>query len=633
MASDARVGTQVAGYRIEAQLGRGGMSVVYLAEDERLGRKVALKLLAPQLAEDLRFRERFLRESRIAASIDHPNIVPVYEAGEADDALYIAMRYVGGTDLGALIRKEGALEPARTVDLLEQVAAALDAAHAKDLIHRDVKPGNILVSGARETGGRELAYLADFGLTKQRLAGSGFTATGQLVGTIDYVAPEQIKGEPLDARADLYSLGCVLFECLAGRAPFVRDRELAVLWAHVQEEPPSLVAERPDLPSGLDEVIGRAMAKVPTDRHATASELVSDLRAELHAPPGARRRRRRAPKRTRRRRAVAAVAGLVLVVLAVAVLFVTRSEPIVPGVGSLSRIDADTHAFSHTLQLRERPIALAAGSGSLWVATQERTLMRIDPDQLDAGAPPKSLALDGRAAGIAAGEDAVWVLLGFGTSVDGQSAPAAVYRVNPNDDQVERWGDEVPSGSSAVAVGERGVWVTTGFDGQVLRIEPGLKNQEPDRFALPGGSESTSIAIGDREVPGIWTVGHGSTQSVYRIDPEGTQVSTFPLEAQPAELEDIAVGAGSVWVSNDVTDTVYRLDADGDLLAEIPMPDGPAALAVGADGVWVCSYLAGVVSRIDPATNEIVTQLEVEGSPADITVDADGGLWVIVSPL
>ena len=217
------VGTQLGSYRIEALLGRGGMGVVYRATDLRLGRQVALKLLAPHVTQDQRFRTRFLAESRLAASIDHAGIVPIYEAGEVDDHLYIAMRYVEGTDLASLLRAEGPLAPDRAVGLVAQLADALDAAHARGLVHRDVKPSNALIA---VEGTAEHVYLADFGLTKHTTTDGRLTATDQLVGTIDYVAPERIRAEQADGRADLYALGCVLFECLTGEVPFPRDSEV-----------------------------------------------------------------------------------------------------------------------------------------------------------------------------------------------------------------------------------------------------------------------------------------------------------------------------------------------------------------------------------------------------------------------
>src|SRR6266498_3055477 len=258
---DVRVGTELAGYRIESVIGRGGMGVVYVADHLRLKRKAALKVLAPELASDERFRERFVIESELAASLEHPNIVPIYDAGEADGLLYIAMRLIEGRDLKTLIEREGSLDPDRTVSLISQVASALDAAHAKGLIHRDVKPANVLI------GGTDHAYLTDFGLTKRPDQTTGLTKTGQFMGSLDYAAPEQFEGKPLDARTDVYSLGCVAYECLTGEVPFKADNQAALVYAHLLTAPPVPSAKRPELPPGLDVVVAKAMAKKPEDRY------------------------------------------------------------------------------------------------------------------------------------------------------------------------------------------------------------------------------------------------------------------------------------------------------------------------------------------------------------------------------
>ena len=281
MAVVPRIGTEFAGYRIEALLGRGGMSVVYRAENARLGNKVALKLLADELADDESFRERFVRESRTAATLNHPNIITIYDAGDWEGVLYIAMRYVDG-DLKAYLRREGPLAPDHALSVAAQVGSALDAAHARGLLHRDVKPANILLD-LGEPGAPPLAYLADFGLTKHLESRSGITASGQFVGTIDYMSPEQIEGRDVDSRTDIYSLGCVVFETLAGATPFRRETDVAVLWAHMRDDPPPLSELRPDLPRELDGVIGRAMAKLPEERYGNCRDLASDLRHVLGA--------------------------------------------------------------------------------------------------------------------------------------------------------------------------------------------------------------------------------------------------------------------------------------------------------------------------------------------------------------
>ncbi|MEX2196224.1 MAG: protein kinase [Thermoleophilaceae bacterium] len=267
MSDDPRIGSQLAGYRIERLLGRGGMGVVYLAEQLALGRSVALKLIAPDLAQDEGFRERFQRESRLAASIDHPNVIPVHEAGEADGQLFISMRFVEGIDLRELIAGGGRIEALRAARIVAQVGAALDAAHARGLVHRDVKPANVLID--RE----DHAYLSDFGLTKSMASASGLTATGQWVGTLDYIAPEQIQGEAVDARTDVYALGCVLHQALTGNVPYPRDSDPAKLWAHMNEPPPAVSESAPGLPGSFDGVVARAMAKDPAERFPSAGDL------------------------------------------------------------------------------------------------------------------------------------------------------------------------------------------------------------------------------------------------------------------------------------------------------------------------------------------------------------------------
>lgn len=274
------VGRQLGDYTVEAVVGRGGMATVYRARDQRLGRAVALKVLAPQLAHDDRFRDRFVRESRMVASIDHPNIIPVYEAGERDDLLFIAMRYVEGSDLRKLVRSEGPLPVGRANPLFVQIASALDAAHAHGLVHRDVKPANILVTQA------DHVYLTDFGLTKSSSAEAGLTSHGHFMGTPRYVAPEQIRGLPVDGRSDLYAFACVVYEALAGQPPFQRDTELALLYAHVSHDPPPLTPYRPDLPHAVNAVLTRALAKSPAERFETCQAFVSALRDAISGGTG-----------------------------------------------------------------------------------------------------------------------------------------------------------------------------------------------------------------------------------------------------------------------------------------------------------------------------------------------------------
>jgi Protein kinase domain len=265
-----QAGTIVAGYRLERKVGGGGMGVVWRARDLTLERPVALKLIRPDVAADRGFRERFTREAKLAASLDHAHVLPVYEAGEADGELYLAMRLVEGYDLATLLLAEGRLEAGRATRLLAQVALALDAAHAAGLVHRDVKPANILIA---TQDGEEHAYLSDFGLTIQVSAGDRLTAAGLFIGTVNYAAPEQLRGERVDARTDVYALGCVLYQCLTGEVPYPRDSDTAALLAHLSDPVPRMSERGVGPAGGYDAIVARALAKTPGDRYQSAGEL------------------------------------------------------------------------------------------------------------------------------------------------------------------------------------------------------------------------------------------------------------------------------------------------------------------------------------------------------------------------
>ena len=331
------VGDRFGPYTIESVLGRGGMGTVFLARHARLERRVALKVIATELADDPDFRARFLRESQLAASLDHPHVIPIYDADEVGGVLYLAMRYVDGPSLQALIRRSGPLSRGDTLRIADQIGGALDAAHAAELIHRDLKPANILLTAAERH-----AYLCDFGLAK-RTSSSGVTRAGSFLGTVDYCSPEQIRGEPLDGRADVYSFGCVLYHCLSGEPPYARESEIAVLQAHLNEPPPSLA---PD----LDGVFERAMAKDREDRYATAGAVASGLRAAVadEAPatvaaatprPTREQATQVLPRRRRRWPWIAALVGILVLAGAAAAVWATRDS------GSSSQNTADLRPF------------------------------------------------------------------------------------------------------------------------------------------------------------------------------------------------------------------------------------------------------------------------------------------------
>ncbi len=351
-------GAQVAGYRIESVAGRGGMGVVYRATDLNLDRLVALKLISDEFARDDSFRERFKRESRLAASIRHPNVITVFGAGEENGNLFIAMDYIDGTDLKALIASRGVLEPLAAARIAWQVGRALDAAHAKALVHRDVKPANVLIT---DEGGEQHAYLTDFGLTKNVGSESGMTKTGVVVGTIDYMGPEQVAGEPVDGRTDIYSLGCVLWEALTGSVPYQRDSAVAKMYAHMHEPPPALADAVPGLPAELGAVVARAMAKRPEDRYLSAGDLGEAALAAAEgrvlalsersvaigaaAPGGATVAASAAPTavserdggRRRPRRALAAVAAVVAALAVALVLLLSGGDGDGDGAAPLSK--------------------------------------------------------------------------------------------------------------------------------------------------------------------------------------------------------------------------------------------------------------------------------------------------------
>jgi serine/threonine protein kinase len=284
MSINLRLGSSFGPYWIGSVIGRGGMGVVYLAVQLNLARKVALKVLAPQYAQQEEFRRRFLRESQTSGNLEHPNVVPVYDAGEIDGLLFIAMRYVRGLDLKNLIGHRGALESGQALHVLTEVSKGLSAAHRVGLVHRDIKPANVLL--AYDGPDIDAVYLTDFGLTKYAESSSQITKTGFFLGTYHYASPEQFKGAFVDHRSDIYSLGCVAFECLTGRAPFVRGTDAAIMYAHLMETVPAASSIVPELPPAIDAVIERSMSKNADERYDSCGEFVTELRSALVRPSG-----------------------------------------------------------------------------------------------------------------------------------------------------------------------------------------------------------------------------------------------------------------------------------------------------------------------------------------------------------
>ena len=594
------IGTRLANYRIEALLGRGGMGVVYRAQDLRLGRNVALKLLAPELTQDDRFRSRFLTESRLAASIDHAGIVPIYEAGETEGQLYIAMRYVDGTDLGSLIRREGALEPPRAIDLVSQLADALDAAHARGLVHRDVKPSNALIA---LEGSAEHVYLADFGLTRSAADGDAAPASEQLTGTVDYLAPECIAGEAADGRADIYALGCVLYEALTGEAPFRRDSEVETIFAQLEDEPPR-PSRLAGVPVAVDAVVARALAKDPQERWQSGAELAAAARAALS--PQARGTRRR------RRLAAAALASVAAVAFLVVLLVDGSGNGLATAdADAVAVIDPGKHSLLADIPVGSSPAQVAAGAGALWVANEAAgTVSRIDRHQRVVS---QTIPVGNGPTGVAVGAGGVWVV----NSLDG-----TLKWISPATSEVVKTIPAIDS-PNGVCVSAGAVWVASTYDNSVVRYDPATDRR-------------TTIALGDQ--PAQLACGGGSVWAASPSSRAVTQVSTSGRGAVVRRINvgrspnGLALGDGALWVTSAEDGTVSRIDdRSGARTALIALGSrsGPAGVAVSGRSVWVANERAGTVARIDPARNAVAQTLKTGNHPQSLAV-VGGALWVSV---
>jgi YVTN family beta-propeller protein len=644
--SHDRLGSELAGYRIDSVIGRGGMSVVYLAEEVHLDRKVALKLLSPELGGDAKFRERFIRESRLAASLEHPNIITVYEARDIEGQLYIAMRYIAGGDLKSLIAREGPLDAERTISILSQAASALDAAHREGLIHRDIKPGNILLNPRSEKSRADRVYLSDFGLTKRATSDSGITATGQFVGTLDYAAPEQFEGKPLDARTDVYSLGCVLYECLTGEVPFTRDNEAALVYAHLMAIPPKVTNKRPDLPSVIDAVMVKAMAKQREDRYPTAGELVQGaaeaLRVQPVIPTAATLPPPTGGRRSRTKTLLAVIGAAVLIVGFVAAFVLASRDGEAPGPGSsnpaaaalvdyVARVDPATGTVVGRIHVGKDPLAVAVGEGSAWVVNSgDGTVSRIDPASRKVTA---TIPVGKDPAAIAVGGGMVWVA---------DPPTHTVVRIDPASNRVAARVtlDATPRD---VAVEGSAVWIgldhLLGFAESAVglgRIDS-KTNQlmatvpTPETFAGPIDRD-VHVAIGGGIV---WA---SSLGRVWQIDP-ATNSITRSVELEK-EVADIVTQGDVAWVATFGTPgTVFRLEAvSGKVLDTIPAGGGSSEfqgskramrLAVDDRNVWVTDGVNGTISRIVIVSGRVLSPTDLGKSPTGVAVGL-GSVWVTV---
>ncbi|HVO55707.1 MAG TPA: serine/threonine-protein kinase [Solirubrobacterales bacterium] len=553
------IGSEIAGYRIEAQIARGGMGVVYRATHLALERQVALKVIAQELAGNEAFRQRFLRESRIAARLDHPAVVPIYDSREVDGELIVAMKLIEGGDLRRLLDSEGPLQPARALALLGQVAEALDAAHAAGIVHRDVKPHNILVEGDR-------AFLTDFGLAKAMERGEG-ESSASVVGTAEYMSPEQWRGDSIGPAADVYSLGCVLFEALTGIAPFARKES----------------ETEPEMPEGLDAVIEHAVAKDPADRYPTAGALIAAARE--------------------------------------------REDAGMAATGVLSASDVDSERPTWALGKRRAPVGFSFGSLQgrrlLWVGAGVAALVALvvvlvlvlggsggpKVTSVEVGAPPLR---------IATSPDATWVV---------SEGDGTLSKLDPESGEVED-SYRLGAGIQGVAYGAGTVWVSDPVLGTVKRVDPetGAVLRE-----IEFGNEATGpihpgpIVYGGHRV---WVAGaEGEGISAFDLRDRSFRRNMAPR----TEALRLAVGAGGLWVSSNDTGFVQRIgfftSRSG---APIRVGGGPAGLTVGGGRVWVANAASGRVTLIDSATQTVSGAIEIGDRPAGIDAGTST-VWVALA--
>jgi streptogramin lyase len=650
-----QTGAVFAGHRIEGVAGRGGMGIVYRATHLALDHVVALKVISPQLASDDRFRRRFEEESRIAVSIRHPNVVPIHHAGEEEGLLFVTMDLIDGTDLRGLLRREGRLEPEHAAAIVAEVAAALDAAHQRGLVHRDIKPGNVLIEDA---GRGERVFLTDFGLARLVEATTGVTATGAFVGTLDYVAPEQIRGERVDARSDIYALGCVLFELLTGNAPFAaRDDKVAKMYAHLQEEPPGLRVLRPELPGELDLALRRALAKDPADRPPSAGDFARAVSAAafgqataetersvatgaaapepataetdagsapiVHAPtaeateaiaaaePPVRRAPPPVPPKREMRHLLLAALGLVAVgVLAVVLLAGGGDEDGEEGSTTTSEQPA---AGTPTVKARvaearvpvgKLPVNLAHGQEALWVTNRRSgTVSQVDGDpaeqlnEFDAEELPE---------GIAVGAGSIWV---------SSAADGTLLRMDPDTGSVS---DEFSIGTEGggVAFGAGAIWAADTGGNTISKVDP----QTGSVDSIVVGESPYGIAIGRDS---IWVVNRGD-DSIVRVNPSNGRVDP-PIEVG-ANPKEIAVAGGAEWVTNVEDGTVSQV-LGGMELKVIEVGPNPRGIVAGFGSVWVAVGGGDVVARIDPKRARVAQTIAVGAGPEGISAGPKS-VWV-----
>ena len=599
---DFSPGSEVAGYRIEGEIARGGMGVVYEATHLGLDRRVALKVIAREMADRRGFRERFLRESRLAARLDHPAVVPIFDSREVDGELIVAMRLVRGGDLRKLIEREGPLQPGRALDLLGQIAEALDAAHAAGIVHRDVKPHNVLVEGDR-------AYLSDFGLAKA-VDESGAASSASVVGTAQYMSPEQWRGDSVGPAADVYSLGCVLYEALTGIPPFEREE----------------AATPPEMPEGMEAAIRRAVSKDPADRHASAGALIAAARAAKGSEvrPTAVLSRDRGERTTvpddSRRFAIGPIGGRAALWLLTGVAIIVASIAAAALFLLLGGEDPDVSA---PVEIGTPPLRIAAAPQAIWVTSErDGTLTRLDPGTGEMVGQPRELGTG--IAGVAVGSKWIWATnprrgelfrldprngrLLKAIEVPGEPGPIAlgggrvwladetgkgITAVNAEAGEVYRRGLPPQSVPLRLAWGAQGLWVAIADAGTVRRVDPrSLLTGEPIRV----GRGPAGLVVAD----GFVWVANSRSGTVSKVDPSlRTVVASIDVGGHPGGID---AGTSAIWVANRADDTVSKIDLETGEIEGDPIDVGPkpGAIAVGGEAVWVANNGDGTVTRIEP---------------------------------
>jgi len=571
------------------------MGVVYRATHLALDRPVALKVIARQFAGDEGFRDRFLRESRLAARLDHPAVVPVFDAREEDGELIVAMRLIEGGDLKKRIRDQGPLPPAEAVELLGQVARALDAAHAAGIVHRDVKPHNIMLEGER-------AYLTDFGLAKA-LGDSGVLSGTSIVGTVEYMSPEQWRGEQVGPAADVYSLGCVLYEAVTGVVPYARRAGQA----------------EPEMPQGLDAAIERAVAKDPGRRYASAGELLEAARECQGATPAPTRvlsdsAERPTPGRAGRggrfaaspRQWLGALVAVLVGAIALGFLLLGGDGPSVSAPiavadpplrlavgpktvwvtsapdGTLSGIDPETGRVRVRMRIGRGASGVAIGAGSVWVTNPRiGSLLRIDP----IARRTERIPVGGHPGAIVFGGARLWV-----ADEDG----AGVTAINAQGGRVVRRGIAPHATPLRLAFGAGAVWVSSASTASVRRIDRATAKADAPILV---GRGPAGLTVGG----GLVWIANSRSETVTRVDPSIRAIFGDPIRvgARPGGID---AGTSTVWVANSADDTVSRIDIESGETVGGPISVGPqpGAVAVGGEAVWVANNGDGTVTRIEP---------------------------------